>query len=156
MKNVTPLQLKAQQLREESKRAEQETQQQLQDHLANEQRELINKFSSSFSSLYSLLIGSNVGIRAEISSVDKVILLSLDGNKVIIGFEQTAYDIISWTILNNSFKATIPSKELGVIANRKDEDRLIIAIEELLFTPRAAVNEDETETNLISSPASMG
>jgi hypothetical protein len=156
MKNVTPLQLKAQQLREESKRAEQETQQQLQDHLANEQRELINKFSSSFSSLYSLLIGSNVGIRAEISSVDKVILLSLDGNKVIIGFEQTAYDIISWTILNNSFNATIPSKELGVIANRKDEDRLIIAIEELLFTPRAAVNEDETETNLISSPASMG
>ncbi len=154
MENITPLQLKAQQLREEYKRAD-EKQQQLQDILALERKKLINKFSFSFSSLYSLLISSNIRVDAEISSAPPMILLTYKSNTVSIGFERTSHDVMSWTLLNKTFKATLTSKELGKKTITEDEDRLTMLIEDLLFTSPSTKKEQENEVLSITYPASQ-
>jgi hypothetical protein len=42
---------------------------------------------------------------------------------------------------------------LGIIPSREDEDRLIMVIEDLLFTPPSTKNEQEMEVLAISYPA---
>jgi hypothetical protein len=69
MENLTPLQHCAQELREGFKRAEEEKQKKQQDKLDIEGRELVNKFATSFSTLYSLLIGSNIRVEADKTAV---------------------------------------------------------------------------------------
>jgi hypothetical protein len=137
MENMTPLQQKAQQLREVSKRVEAEKQQKFQDKLDAEGKELISKFANSFPTLYNLLIASGIQIGAETNAVNPVLLLSCNGNKVTIGFERTSGSVIGWTLANKTFRSTLLSREEGVTTNREDEDRLIIAVEELLFSPQS-------------------
>jgi hypothetical protein len=142
MENLTPLQQRAQQLREDNKRAESDNYKKQQEKLVVENRELLNRFSSSFSTLYSLLIGSNVQVRAEANAANPVIVLTCNGHKVTICFEQIPEPdhYFSWSLCGRIFKATLPSKELGVTADREDEDKLIIALEELLFNPQPVIS----------------
>jgi methyltransferase-like protein len=56
---------------------------------------------------------------------------------VTIGFERTSGSVIGWTLANKTFRSTLLSREEGVTTNREDEDRLIIAVEELLFSPQS-------------------
>lgn len=133
MENLTPLQQRANQLREEFTRLEADTQKQRQDKIELESRDLINKFSASFSTLYSLLIGSNVQVQADSDSANPVILLSYKNNKAALKFEKSSGNVNSWTLFDQSFNATQPSRQLGTVADRRDEDKLIIALEEILF-----------------------
>jgi hypothetical protein len=140
MENVTPLQQRAQQLREDYKWAESDKYKKQQEKLDVENKELLNRFSSSFSTLYSLLIGSNIQVRAEANAVNPLILLTYNGHKATIYFEQISDIHFSWSLCGKTFKATLPSKELGVTADREDEDKLIIAVEELLFNPQPVIS----------------
>jgi hypothetical protein len=136
MNNLTPLQHCAQQLREEFARAEKEKQRMQLDKLESEARDLVNKFANSFSSLYSLLIGSNIEVHADASKANPVVVLTYRDNQAFISLESTNGKINSWRLLEKAYNATLPNKSFGMAADREDEHRLIIAIEEVLFTAR--------------------
>ncbi len=132
MDNLTPLQHFAKQLREDLKSAEQRQYNQ-QNKIGEAGRLLINNFASSFSNLYSMLIGSSVNVGADTSALDAVIVLSYHENHVRIVFDKTIDTIHSWSLFDKIYKATIPNKNFGMPADREDEHKLIIAIDESLF-----------------------
>ncbi len=131
MENLTPLQHCAQQLREDLKRSEEEKRQK--DKLGLEGRELINKFASSFSSLFSLLISSNIEVHAQLSPVDQGILLTYKNNQISIILDRATEIVNKWRLFDKVYKATVPNKDFGIASDKTDEHKLIIAIEEKLF-----------------------
>ncbi|MDO1450198.1 hypothetical protein Q0590_28215 [Rhodocytophaga aerolata] len=132
MENITPLQHSAKELREDFKRSE-ERQMKQDNNLAMGGRELLNKFISSFSNLYSLIIGSNIDIQTTYNSTKEGILLTYKQNKIFISLNKGLGTSENWNLLNRSYKPTLPNKTFGMPADREDEHRLIIAIEEMLF-----------------------
>lgn len=145
MENLTPLQHCAHELRETLKRAEEENQKSQLDKLEKEGRELINKFASSFSSLFSLLIGSNIDVQAQVSHVNQAILLIYNKNQVSITLDRSMGKVISWNLFDKMYKATLPNKDFGIAADKTDEHNLIIAIEESLFQAEPAVKSPVLE-----------
>lgn len=141
MENLTPLQHCAQELREDFKRMEEEKQKKQHDKFEIEARKLVNNFASSFSTLYSLLIGSNIDVQADVSSVDPEILLTYKANQLSIHLDKGIDQINSWRLGKKAYKATIPNKRFGMAADREDEQRLIIAIEEILFNSKPVTKE---------------
>lgn len=133
MENITPLQHSAHDLRQDFKRSA-ERQKTEQTTLALAGRELLNKFVNSFSNLYSLLIGSNIDIQTNVGASNEGILLTYKENKIFIGLSKGIGTIDTWKVLNRFYKPTLPNKSFGMAADREDEHRLIVAIEEILFS----------------------
>jgi hypothetical protein len=128
-------------LREGFKRAEEEKQKKQQDKLDIEGRELVNKFATSFSTLYSLLIGSNIRVEADKTAVHSRILLTCNEKQVSIVLDRAIGKINSWSLSDKAYKATMPNKDFGMAADREDEHRLIISIDELLFNSKLIPEE---------------
>ncbi len=147
MEKLTPLQHCAQQLREDLKRSEEEKRQK--DKLGLEGRELINKFASSFSSLFSLLISSNIEVHAQWSPEDPVILLTYKNNQISIVPDRASEIVNKWRFFDKVYKATVPNKDFGIASDKTDEHKLIIAIEEKLFLVEPTAKAQVLDTSLV-------
>jgi hypothetical protein len=139
MENLTPLQHFAHELRESFRRDEQDKQKRQLDKLEIEGKELINKFASSFSSLFSLLIGSNIDVQAQLSNVNPAILLTYKKNQIAITQDRSIGKVNNWSLFDKIYKATMPNKDFGMASDKTDEHKLIIAIEESLFRTEPVV-----------------
>lgn len=140
MENLTPIEHYAQQLREEEKRRKEEKR--LKYKIELEGRELINKFASSFSTLFSLLISSNIEINAQPGLTDPAVLLTCKNNQISISPDSATGTVTKWKLFDTNYTATVPNKDFGIASDKTDENKLIIAIAEKLFQAAPAVKNE--------------